>query len=122
MNVQMIERDGKPEYVVIAWEDYQALLDATENAIDLAAIDDFKKKFAAGEEELIPADIANRILDGENPLKVWREYRGLTQEALASQAGISKAYLCQIETGKRRGAVDTLRAIATALGVTVDDL
>ncbi|NDB99768.1 MAG: XRE family transcriptional regulator, partial [Betaproteobacteria bacterium] len=28
----------------------------------------------------------------------------------------------QIETGKREGAIKTLRAIATALGVTVDEL
>ena len=57
-----------------------------------------------------------------NPVKVWREYRGLTQDALAAQAGISKAYLCQIETGKREGAIKTLRAISAALQVTVDDL
>ena len=62
------------------------------------------------------------MLAGVNPVKVWREYRGLTQEALAIQSGISKAYLCQIETGKREGAIKTLRALAAALNVTVDDL
>lgn len=121
MNVQTIERDGRPEYVVIAWEDYQALLDAAENAIDIAAINEFKKKLATGEEELIPAEMANRITSGESPVKVWREYRGLTQDGLAEKSGISKAYLCQIETGKREGAIKTLRAIATALGLTLDD-
>lgn len=91
--------------------------------MDSTAIDDFKMRLAAGgEEEWVPAGTANRILDGENPVKVWREYRGMTQESLAERAGISKAYLCQIETGKRAGAVKTLRAIAAALGVTVDDL
>ena len=63
-----------------------------------------------------------QLLTGANPVKVWREYRGLTQDALAAQAGISKAYLCQIETGKREGAIKTLRAISAALQVTVDDL
>jgi len=122
MIVQTIERAGKPEYVVIAWEDYQTLLEAAEDAMDRAAIDSFKLRRAAGEEEWVPADTANRILDGESPVKVWREYRGMTQEALAERAGISKAYLCQIETGKRIGAVKTLRAIAVALGVAVEDL
>jgi len=66
--------------------------------------------------------VLDALLTGANPVKVWRAYRGLTQGALAAQVGISKAYLCQIETGKREGAIKTLRAIATALDVTVDDL
>jgi DNA-binding XRE family transcriptional regulator len=122
MKVQTINRDGKPEYVVLPWEEYQALLEAAEDAIDGALLDAFRQKLATGQEETIPATIVDMLLAGANPIKVWREYRGLTQDALANQAGISKAYLCQIETGKREGAIKTLRAIATALGVTVDEL
>ena len=70
----------------------------------------------------MPAAVVNALLEGANPVKVWREHRALTQDALAAQAGISKAFLCQIETGKRVGAIKTLRALAAALGVTVDDL
>jgi len=66
--------------------------------------------------------VANAILDGEQPVKVWREQRALTQEALATKAGISKAYLCQIETRKRVGALKTLQVLADALGVKLDDL
>ncbi|NBP62962.1 MAG: XRE family transcriptional regulator [Betaproteobacteria bacterium] len=122
MKVQTINRDGKPEYVVLPWAEYQALLEAAEDAIDGALLDAFRQKLATGQEETIPATIVDMLLAGANPIKVWREYRGLTQDALANQAGISKAYLCQIETGKREGAIKTLRAIATALGVTVDEL
>ena len=122
MNVQTINRDGKPEYVVLPWADYQALLEAAEGAIDGALLDAFREKLASGEKETISAAVVDTLLAGANPVKVWREYRGLTQDALATLAGISKAYLCQIETGKRGGAIKTLRAIATALGVTVDDL
>lgn len=70
----------------------------------------------------IPATVAHAILDGEHPVKAWREQRGLTQEVLAEQAGISKAYLCQIETRKRVGAMKTLKAVAKALAVSVDEL
>jgi len=122
MNVQTIDRDGKPEYVVLAWADYQALLAAAEDAIDGALLDASRKKLAAGEDETVPAAVVDALLAGANPVKVWREYRGLTQENLAAMAGISKAYLCQIETGKREGAIKTLRSLAAALGVTVDDL
>ena len=122
MNIQTINRDGKPEYVVLPWADYQALLEAAEDSIDGALLDAFRKKLVSGEDETIPDAVVEALLTGANPVKVWREYRGLTQDALAAQAGISKAYLCQIETGKRQGAIKTLRVIAAALGVTVDDL
>ncbi len=62
------------------------------------------------------------MLDGKQPVKAWREHRGLTQEALAASAGISKACLCQIETRKRVGALKTLRAIADALAVSMKEL
>ena len=68
-----------------------------------------------GEDELIPAEVVYAILDGKNPIKVWREYRGLTQQQLADKAGISKPYLSQIETGKRTGTTEILSAIAKSL-------
>lgn len=77
---------------------------------------------AADDGFRVPAAVLNALLDGEQPVKVWREQRGLTQDALAAQAGISKAYLCQIETRKRVGALKTLKAIADALTLKVDDL
>lgn len=70
----------------------------------------------------IPATVANAILDGEQPVKAWREHRGLTQEALAEKAGISKAYLCQIETRKRVGSARILKAIANAQALPADIL
>lgn len=87
--------------------------------INLALLDAAR---AADDGFRIPAAVANAILDGEQPVKVWREQRGLTQEALAGKAGISKAYLCQIETRKRVGALKTLKALADALALRVDDL
>lgn len=70
----------------------------------------------------MPAAVANLLLDCKQPVKIWREHRGLTLEALAEKAGIGKAYLCQIETSKRVGALKTLKAIADALAVSVNDL
>lgn len=122
MSIQTIDRDGKPEYVVLPWADYQALLEAAEDALDGALLDAYMNKLVSGEDETVPDAVLDALLAGNSPVKVWREYRGLTQEALAARAGISKAYLCQIETGKREGAIKTLRALAAALGITMDDL
>ena len=61
------------------------------------------------------------ILDGANPIKVWREACGLTQQQLADTTGISKPYLSQIETGKRKGSTEKLVAIAKALHISLED-
>jgi transcriptional regulator with XRE-family HTH domain len=62
------------------------------------------------------------MLDGENKIRVWREYRGLTVKALAEAAGVTPAYLSQIETGAREGTIETLKKLSAALRVTIDDI
>jgi len=57
-----------------------------------------------------------------HPLKAWREHKGLTLQALADAAGVSKPYLSQIESAKRSGTAATLRKLARALGVPPDAL
>ena len=89
---------------------------------DIRDYDAAKAELERGEDELIPADVVFAILDGENPVKVWREFRGLTQQQLADAAGISKPYLSQIETGKRKGSADILSALAKALQVTLEEV
>lgn len=75
-----------------------------------------------GEDELIPSKLVYAIADGANPIKVWREYRGLTQNQLAQIAEISPPYLSQIETGKRTGTTEVLQSIAEALNLSLDDI
>jgi len=72
--------------------------------------------------EYFPADVTKRLVAGDSPIKVYREYRALTQAALAEQSGISTMYLSQIETGNRGGSTKVISAIAKALSVDIDDL
>lgn len=83
--------------------------------------DEAKKAVEEG-EELVPSNVAYAILDGENPIRVWREHRGLTLRQLAGTVGISTPYLSQLESGKRRGATEVLSAIAKALDLALDDI
>ena len=108
--------------VTIPREEYDRLRAAAEDLADLQAYDAARAALAAGEDELIPATFANRLLDGESPLRVYRELRGLTQAALAEAAGVHRVTVAEIETGRKQGSVATLRALAGALGVRVDDL
>ncbi|GJE18923.1 helix-turn-helix domain-containing protein [Methylobacterium marchantiae] len=122
MNAQTIVTPAGERLVLMSEAEYTALVEAAADAADNAAFDRFEKRLASGEEELVPSEIADRILDGENRIRVWREHRGLSAKALAEKAGIAKPFLSQIETGKREGTVDTLRKIADALKLTIDDL
>ena len=122
MNAQTIVTPSGERFVLIPEADYEILMSAAEDAADVAAVQTFRLKLEAGEEELIPAVIVDRILNGENRIRVWRDHRGLTCTALAEKAGIAQPFLSQIETGKREGTVETLRRIAAALNVTIDDL
>lgn len=110
------------EMVTIPLEEYRALKLAAEDLADLRAYDRATDALAHGEEELVPADIVRRMVEGERPLRVWREYRGLTQMALATASGVNRVQIANIEAGSKSGSVATLRKLAVALGVTVDDL
>ncbi len=122
MNPQIIISPTGERLVVLAESDFNELMAAAEQAADLASVEAFRRKLAVGEEEFVPAEIVNRILDGENRIRVWREHRGFSCKALAEKSGIASAFLSQIETGKREGTIETLRKIADALSLTIDDL
>ena len=122
MSVQIIENNGVPEYAVVPIADYRALIEKAEMLDDVAAFDKAEAALAAGEDELVPSDIAASLLANVNAVKVWREHRGMSQVVLAEAAGLSQAYIAQIETGKREGRIDAYKAIASALGVDIDDL
>lgn len=122
MTAQTIVTPSGERLVLLPEAEYEALLAAAEEAADGAAVEAFRRKLAAGEEELLPAAMVDRVLAGESLVRVWRDHRGLTSKALAEKAGIAQAYLSQIEAGKREGTTDTLRKLATALGVSIDDL
>ncbi|RDJ21796.1 XRE family transcriptional regulator [Bosea caraganae] len=122
MGAQIITSPTGERLVVLPEAEYQALVEAAEDAADISAIARFERRLAAGEEEFVPSEMVDRILAGENVVRVWREHRGLTASALAEKAGIAQSYLSQIETGKREGTLQTMKKIADALKVTVDDL
>ncbi|MEQ5836232.1 helix-turn-helix transcriptional regulator [Marinobacter sp. NFXS9] len=123
MSAQIIEREGKPEYAVLPYDEYLTLLALAEEAQDAADAREAMRELASGEDEAIPAEVANRLLSGnEHPLKVWREYRGLTQESLGRAAGVGKSYISQIEAGNKSGSAKVLKKLAETLRVDMDDL
>ncbi len=121
MNVQLILRDGKPEWAILPYEHYQQMIEEIEMLEDIRDYDAAKQRLEDG-EELVPGELTFAVLDGKHPVRAWREHRQLTQEQLAQTVGISKPYLSQIESGKRKGTTDVMIAIANALELELDDI
>ncbi len=117
MSVQFIEQDGRRLYAVVPVAEFDELLDKAEMLDDIRAYDEAM----ARDEEAIPAEVVYRLLD-ENKIKVWREYRGLTQARLAGQCGLAQATIAQLEGGKRTGSMTVLSKIAKALNLELDSL
>lgn len=80
------------------------------------------RDIAAGDDEIVPADIVRRLVDGENKVKVWRNHRGMSGRDLAVAAGVSPPFISEIESGKKEGSVSVMKKIAEALRVDLDDL
>lgn len=90
------------------------------DAADIADIEAVKRKIAAGEAQLYSFEIAERLLDGDHPVRVFRDHRGFGLRQLAVSAGISASYLSEIESRQKAGSVDCLRRLADTLDVSLD--
>lgn len=116
--VQFIEEAGVRKFAILSIEDYEALVADAEMTEDIRAFDEAK----AAADEFVPSELTVRLLDGDSPIRVWREYRRMTQSALAAAAGIGQPFLSQLESGKRSPSVSVVRAIARALSIDLDEI
>lgn len=110
------------EMVTIPKDEYLRLKSIEEDMSDLRSATEILERIKAGTEELIPSNVVDQLLNGDAPLTVWREYRGLSQSELARQSGVNRIQIIDIESGRKTGSVATLRKLATALQVDIEDL
>ena len=117
MSAQIIEKDGMPEYAIIPYDEYIQLRETAEMAEDVHLFDEAM----ATPSEVFPSSLIDRLLSDENPIRVWRKYRGLSLTQLAEACGVSIAYISQIENGVRDGA-RLLQKMIEVLNVSMDQL
>lgn len=108
--------------VTLSRRDWNRILDALDEAEDLRIIDESRARRARGEDDALPIEFVERLFAGESPVRVWREFRGLSTTALAKKAKVSQPYLSEIENGVKPGSVAALKKFAVALKVDLDDL
>jgi hypothetical protein len=122
MNVRF-QKTPKGEVAILPRADYEALVakaaEADEDFGTARVVTRARKEIAAG-APLLPKTVADRLADGDNPVRVLREWRDVTQLHLSFKTNISQSHISDIENGRRTGTPATLRVIADALNVPLD--
>ena len=71
----------------------------------------------------VPNEVVERVIMGKlTPIRVWREHFGLTQAEVAARMEVSQAAFAQMEAPEARPRQSTLRRVAQALGIQVEQL
>jgi CelD/BcsL family acetyltransferase involved in cellulose biosynthesis len=122
MNVRF-QKTRRGEIAILPRKDYEALLakaaEAEEDAGTARLVARARREVRVG-APLLPKQVVDRLADGENPVRVLREWRRETQMALTAKTGLGQGYISDIENGRRTGTAEALRRIAEALRVPLD--
>jgi hypothetical protein len=122
MNVRFKKTD-KGEIAILPRKEYEALAakaaEADEDIGSARLVARARKEITAG-APLIPKKFVNRIANGENALRVLREWRDMTQLYLSFKADIGQGYISDLESGRRKGTTASLKKIAVAMNVPLD--
>jgi DNA-binding XRE family transcriptional regulator len=120
--VQFIKTTGGEELAILPKSEYERLtaLAVGEDAGMARVVRRARAALASGEEIVLPKAVVDRLAAGENPIRVLREWRDMTQAEMVVGVGITQGYLSDLEAGKRKGPVTLHQKIALALGVPID--
>lgn len=102
------------------YERLKGLAQEAEEDIGTARLVARAKREVADGAPLVPKEVVDRLTNGEDPIRVFREFRGMTQAELVASIEITQGYLSDLETGKRKGPWELHRKIARALDVPLD--
>lgn len=116
----MIARAKLSGFVRLLRAKYEAMLERVE---DLEASHTLKRAAESDEKrDYLSIEFVDRMIAGEQPVRIWREHRGLTLAALSAKSGVALSYVAQIEHGKKPGSASALKNLAEVLGVETGNL
>lgn len=103
-DVQIIRQGGKPVFAVVPYDRWLELS-------------------GDNKETYIPHEVVGyQLHEGLSALAAWRKYLGITQKELAAKVGMSQPAIAQIEKIDSKPQKKTLKKIAAALQIEVDQL
>ncbi len=120
--VQFIKTETGEELAVLPRAEYDRLVERAENE-DMGTarlLRRAEQAITSGREFILPKGEVDRLAAGENPIRVLREWRDLTQAEVAVGVGITQSYLSDLEAGRRKGPLELHQRIARKLGVPLD--
>src|SRR5258708_35808481 len=127
MKPQFIKTEGE-ELVVLARRDYEALVKRAKRVSNegekiARIVKTSDEALAAGDEVELPSKVAEAIARGENPLRIIREWRGMTQMYLSEmKTNVGQSTISALESGSRRGTTAVRKQLARVLEVPMDIL
>jgi len=110
------------EIVILSRDEYDRLVAAGEDRADARTARRVIDDIASGAETVLSESELEEFIEAKTPLAFWRKKRGMTQAKLAEAAGVAQGFLSEIESGQKPGTPATLKKIAQALSVKIDDL
>ncbi len=110
------------EIVILSREEYDRLIEAGEDREDAHMARRAIEQIERGAEAVLSESELDEFLQAKTPLAFWRKKRGLTQSSPAKATGIAQGFLSEVESGQKPGTPATLKKIAQALSVKIDDL
>src|SRR5438067_64861 len=114
---------NKGEVAILPCKEYEALAakaQEVEEDIGTARLVARARKNIAAAMPLIPKEIVDRIIGGENALHVLRKWRGKTQLYISYKTHLGQGYISDLESGRRKGTTAALKKIAEVLEVPLD--
>jgi DNA-binding Xre family transcriptional regulator len=119
-DAQIITTTGE-DLVVLSRRDYDALLaragdEAAEDRMSIRLIEEARGRTA------LPLAYMDRIIDGESPVAVLLDFRGMTQAELAQRTGLSQPYISKLSRGLVGAGQKSLKRLAAGLDVSIDIL
>jgi DNA-binding XRE family transcriptional regulator len=115
---QIFRAPDGTEMVILTKEEYDRLANlAEEDEEDAAIFDERTAEIESGKVALLPPEVSQMMLRGDRLLKALRKWRNLNQLDLVRLTGLAQGYISDIESGKKKGTIETLRKLALALRV-----
>jgi Helix-turn-helix domain len=118
---QTIRAPSGDELVVLTRAEFDALTAAVaeqlEDADDVAVFDEHMAALQNGQDARLPAEVTAAMLSGDSLLRALRRWKGVTQADIAERTKLAQGYISDLETRRKTGTDETLRAIAAALEV-----
>lgn len=121
MSFELVVKNGQT-FALVPVHKYEHVLAEMELQNDVRLMESALARIDSGDDEIIPISLTVRRLNGESTIKIWREFREMTQEKLAEVSGVSRGMIANIESGRKQPGIGSLKKLARALNCDIGNL